>query len=393
MKRNLTLRYCTHLSTTEVISASFQVFGATYLLTKGLPAAAMGTLSACSGLLSCATQPLIASMADRAKKSIISQLIMFFSLAAMVCFALMLMPSIPLWGTVVCYYLGSYLIACMAPLHSSVSLHYMDRGYRINYGAARGVGTACYGIASLCLGYLIQWFGLNSMPMTALLLLPILVGIAVSYPKDNQESTSSAPRETSNVSIFTFLTRYRWFCVTLLAYLFLTGFHTMTEVYLISVVERLGGNSSHVGIALFIATISSVFVFVPYNRIREKISDENLLKLGALAYLLKSVLLLLAPNIPILCAIHLLQTVSFAFISPTMVYYARSRISAGDMVKGQAFVTVAGHLGGSLGTFIGGHALDAAGVVGMLISGSVMAAAGVAVMFLSVRHKNEKVGA
>lgn len=37
----------------------------------------------------------------------------------------------------------------------------------------------------------------------------------------------------------------------------LASFHSMTENYLISIVGRLGGNSSHVGTALFIATISA----------------------------------------------------------------------------------------------------------------------------------------
>ena len=37
----------------------------------------------------------------------------------------------------------------------------------------------------------------------------------------------------------------------------LASFHSMTENYLISIVGRLGSNSSHVGTALFIATISA----------------------------------------------------------------------------------------------------------------------------------------
>ena len=74
-------------------------------------------------------------------------------------------------------------------------------------------------------------------------------------------------------------------------------FHAMTENYMIEVVTPLGGDSSSVGIALFVATFVETFVIVFFDQIRSRILDTWLLKIAGLSFLLKSVLLLIAPNV------------------------------------------------------------------------------------------------
>jgi PPP family 3-phenylpropionic acid transporter len=157
----------------------------------------------------------------------------------------------------------------------------------------------------------------------------------------------------------------------------------MTETYLISIMERLGGDSSNVGTALFISSISGAPVIFFYSFFRKRIKKETLLKISALTFLLKAVLFCIAPAIGFVYALEVLQTTSYGFLGPTQVYFAGSRVRPADMVKGQAFVTAAYSLGCSGGNFAGGQLLNF-GVETMLIAGIGMALAGTLILFLTL---------
>jgi PPP family 3-phenylpropionic acid transporter len=168
----------------------------------------------------------------------------------------------------------------------------------------------------------------------------------------------------------------------------LAMFHAMTENYLIEVVRPLGGDSGSVGVALFIATAVEMLVLLFFERLRRHIRDTWLLKLAGLSFLVKAVLLLVAPSVNAIYLIQLLQATSYTFLSPTQMYYARGRISMADMVKGQAFITASYTLGCAIGNFAGGQILQHFSVSAMLLSGVVMAALGTAVLFFTVERRD-----
>jgi len=167
-------------------------------------------------------------------------------------------------------------------------------------------------------------------------------------------------------------------------------FHAMTENYLIEIFRPLGGDSGSVGVALFIATLIEMPVLLWFDQVRRRISDHWLLKFSGLAFLLKAVLFYFAPSVTAIYSIQLLQAVSYAFLSPTQVYYANEKISPADMVKGQAFITASYTLGCALGNFSGGQLLEFLSLPAMLLSGIVMAALGTAILFLTVDKSDLK---
>jgi len=185
-----------------------------------------------------------------------------------------------------------------------------------------------------------------------------------------------------------FFKRYKWYSVSLLGVILLATFHMMAENYLIKILERLGGNSSHVGVALFVATTIASVVLIFFDKIRGKLGDQRLLKLSGLFYVVKAVAFLLAPSIEAIYAAQLLQAVTYVFLSPTQMYYASSRIAPQDMVKGQAFITAAYTLGCALGNFMGGQLVQAWGVAALLIAGVAIALAGALIIFVTVDRKD-----
>jgi len=138
-----------------------------------------------------------------------------------------------------------------------------------------------------------------------------------------------------------------------------------------------------------VATAIEMVVIVNFDWLRTRISDNWLLRLAGLSFLLKSVLFLMAKNVIAVYGIQLLQATSYSFLSPTQLYYAEAKVNPADMVKGQAFITAAYTLGCAIGTFTGGQLLDAFDVRTLLWAGVAMATAGTAVFFLTVDKKDK----
>ena len=129
-------------------------------------------------------------------------------------------------------------------------------------------------------------------------------------------------------------------------------------------------------------------VLAYFSCIRQKISDNWLLRWAGVTFLVKSLVFLFAPSIGVIYAAQVLQATSYGFLSPTQLYYADAKVQRCDMVKGQAFITAAYSLGCAMGNFIGGVLVQHRGVTTMLAAGVGMAAAGTAVLFMTVDKKD-----
>ncbi len=391
MKKNLTLRYCLHQCAYWAAAAGILTFATTFLLAKGFPASRVGALLACGSILSGITQPLLASRADRSETCILVPLIVGLTGISSLCFALLLLPSLPSAVFGLLYLLGVWSFDAMIPLLNSVSVYYNEHGRPINYGLGRGMGSFAYSLAALGLGYIIEGLGPNWMIFSVLVLLPSCIVITLGYPRLQESNTTNkishrAVQEPCSVGVF-FL-RYRWYCVSLIGVLLLAMFHAMTENYLIAILGRLGGDSRHVGISLFIATVAEAPVLFFFSRIRTKISDHWLLRYAAFSFLLKSICFYMASSIEFIFLVQLLQTTSYGFLSPVQVYYANEKVCQSDMVKGQAFITASYTLGCALGNFTGGQLLEYFGVSAILLAGIAIAALGTLVILLTVERKD-----
>lgn len=394
MKKNLTLRYALHQLAYWAAAAGIMSFATAYLLCKGFAPSKVGTLMATGTILSCITQPILASAADKAKKPMLTKLLALLTIISTGCFAMLLTGLLPNSLFPLLYLIGVWTFDAMMPLLNSVSVYYNRSGYRINYGVGRAVGAMAYGIAALAIGYIMEALGADWMIKTVLVLLPFMLILVIGYPKPGTEQAGeereNAPKEQQNpCSVPVFFSRYRWYCASLIGVLFLAMFHSMTENYLISIMGRLGGDSSHVGVALAIATVSEAIVLFFFSRIRSRIRDTWLLKISGFCFLVKAVLFIVAPSINFIYAAQLLQMTTYSFLSPVQVYYASAKVTQADMVKGQAFIAASYTLGCACGNFAGGQLIELGGVSMMLWAGLIMAAIGTAAFLFTVERKDK----
>lgn len=383
MKKSLTFQYTFHQMAYWAICAGVVSFATAFLLQQGFEASTVGILLASGNLLSCAFQPLLADRADRIGGNVLKWLTLGMTLASALCFASLQLLPLPRSVFGVLYLLGIFFYDAMNPLMNALNVSYTSGGYTINYGLSRGLGSLAFAFAALGIGEVMARFGEEWMIWICLGLLGINALMALSYPSLNAAATREK-RRNDCCSIPVFVRRYKWYCVSLLGVMLLGMFHAMTENYLIEIVSPLGGDSGTVGVSLFIATAVEAAVLVYLDKIRSRISDNWLLKIAGITFVIKSALFLVAGNLATIYFIQALQATSYTFLSPIQMYYANNKIGAADMVKGQAFITASYTLGCAAGNFTGGQLLSAFDVRALLIAGVIMAVAGTAVFFLTV---------
>ena len=384
--KNLTARYsATQFSYWIAISGGGS-FATIFLLDKGVPSGIVGLLLAGAGLCSCLSQPVLASFIDKSKNFILTKIMIAMSLLCCFCFLCQLISAIPLFLCCILYMAALWSGDALISLMNALSVAYNDAGYTINYGVGRGIGAAATAISSLLLGHIMAAFG------TIWMLLYVIIGwilytiVLIGYPYIQKCSSVEAEKKDS-CTIFSFFKRYPWYCASLAGVLFLGMYHVMTETYMIAIVTPFGGNSSHVGTALFVSAAVTFPTICLFSRIQSRIKNTNILKIAALSYVLKAVCFYFAKDILSIYLFQLLQITSYAFLAPAQVYYANAKVRSGDMVKGQAFITAAYALGCSAGNFAGGQLLNG-GVETMLIAGIIIAAAGTIILFFTLEKKD-----
>lgn len=284
--------------------------------------------------------------------------------------------------TAVLYMVGVWSSDVMVPLLNALSVACNSAGYPINYGTARGIGSAATAMSSLVIGFIIAKLGATWMLLFLLIARICCIITLISYPKI-QKVTSEQKEKQASCSIPQFFSRYRWYCVSLLGIAFLGMFLAMMENYMIAIMGALGGDSSHVGTALFISAMVTSPVIFFFGKVRAKIKDTNLLKIAAVSFLIRAICLYFAKDITTIYLLQLLHISSYGFMHPAQVYYAGTKVRPADMVKGQAFSTAAYALGCSAGNFVGGQLLGL-GVEAILIAGIVMTAIGALIVSATV---------
>lgn len=387
MKKTLTLRYTLQQCTYWAGAAGVVSFATAFLLDRGFAASQVGVLLAAGNLLSCAAQPFLADRADRIGGNVLKWFTVALTCLCVSCFGILQLIDVPQTVYGLIYLLGIFAFDAMNPLVNAISVSYNRSGWHINYGVGRGIGSFAYAVAALVIGKAMAQLGAQWMIYIALAMFSANAVVVLGYP-GLQKEAEEEKKVSECCSVPVFFRRYKWYCVSLLGVMLLAMFHAMTENYLIEVVAPLGGDSSTVGIALFVATAIEMVVIVNFDWLRTKISDSWLLKLAGLSFLLKAVLFVLAGNVMVIYGIQLLQATSYSFLSPTQLYYANGKVRPADMVKGQAFITASYTLGCAIGNFLGGQILDVFDVRMLLYAGVVMALAGTVVFFLTVDKKD-----
>lgn len=313
-------------------------------------------------------QPFIGGIADKANVG--------YKKPLMVLVFLLLICSLSLLGisnmgfdSAICILYGMIMLilGLATPLINAAGVSFAKE---VNFGMARGLGSFGYALASYILGYLTAAKGSIIIPLVITIVSLILIITVLSMPNSINNGVEEKKLDGKSEA---FLKKYPLFTFLWIVFIFMLTVHNLSNTYLLQILQKAGGDSYNLGIAVAIAAIMEIPMIFFYEKINEKISTSNLLVIAAATYLLKSILQLFNSQMIIFYLIQLLQFSSWGIYASASVYFAKEIIPDKDQIKAQGYMTNALTIGTVIGTLVGGQLIEKYNVNVMLVFQNIMA--------------------
>ena len=258
---------------------------------------------------------------------------------------------------------------------------YMSRGYKVNFGFARGMGSISYAIASYTLGTLSAKYSLNFLPMyflvlTILVILMILTFEPLGKIKKHEE-------HLPDVSLRDFYNRNKSFFVVLLAIVLIFFTATAFNNFLRNILVSINYSNYEVGICFTLSSLSEFPVMASIPLLHKKFSYYTLFLVSAVGFSLKAIMLVigaLSGNIYLIYFSQLFQSLGFAIYIPVSLFYITDTFETRDVIKAQAYIGTALTLGSILGNYIGAQICQNISIFALLVISTIISMLGTALI-------------
>ncbi|REC33030.1 MFS transporter [Enterococcus pseudoavium] len=368
-------------------------FTSVFLLSRDFSNSQIGLVLALANLLAAVVQPFLASFADRMTHIRLSQLAAVMALL-LVGFSgiLLLLPKAFLIVAFMYVLLYTFLVL-LQPLTIAIGTFFISRGYSLNFGVARGLGSLAFAGAAAVTGRLIERFSPTIILylLIGIFLFFALMAVLIDTRKQGgkyseSQITAQQPENQAEepIGLMAFAKEYRRFMLLLVGVSLLFVFHVIVNSYLFQIIQPLGGTAANAGSSLSVAALSELPTMFFFSWLLKKFKIKTLMRLAACFFSVKAVLILFAGNILLINIAQSLQMVGFAMHTMASVYYTNQIIPQKDLVKGQTLMAMANTLGGIIGSFLGGQMLSFLSVSAMLLIGTLISIVGTLIVWLSL---------
>ena len=354
-------------------------FAAVYMQHRGYTNSVIGVTLALGNIVGVILSAVLASLADRRGRAGLFGALIGLLLAALAFQGIFILvrSTSPLVLAGYCLY-----VACVnagGGLTTQLSAELAHSCGHINFGAARGTGSLFYSLSATIIGLLLEKFTPAALPGAAIFGLAvqalIIAALAVQLRRAaDVVPVSSGAAEASG--LLDFFRGNKRFCYMMLGTVLLYFSHNVLTNFFINVVRADGGDTADLGRITGFMAIIEIPVLLFYDRFTRRISAPACMRIAAVGFVAKAFAFALAPNVPALYAASILQTVSFALITPASVRYVSLYISASDAAKGQSVAFGVTTLASIFATSIGGVLFDAMSARAVLLISAVVASVG-----------------
>ena len=394
--KNLNFKYAlVNIGYMLLISGSLG-FAFNYLSQVGFEPGVIGTVMSVVSLAGVFLGPIAGDLVDRSQK-ITQKLFIIGSMivCALAGGVLLMLPA----GSLVILPVIVVAFVCSTigmPMLNGMAFSYERFGGTINYGLCRGIGSAAYAVGSNLVGQLWAALGTSTLPLVVVAGALLTAGMTLLMPEVPRKATTGTSGEKgaaeASLSIPQFFGRYRSLVPVIGALVLLYFCHNIVNTYmgaLLGTFETGAGVESTQGTALFIQAMVELPTMFGFALLLKRLSVEKILAVAAIFYSIKHVLVLVACNagsVPLFYAAMVLQMLSFAAITPGIVYFANKHVAGADQNKGQAVFATANTVGGLLASFVGGWMFELIGVMPGLTVGVAASCAGTLLMLWGLRN-------
>lgn len=371
---------------------SMMGYASVFLLDKGCSNSEIGIALALSNIIAVFAQPTIASFVDDHKNIEIRNIIALMALVVIILSAILYFIPVSTFFILFLIVAIFAIMSTIMPLMNSLAFIFEKYGIEVNYGLARGLGSVAYAFASMLLGYIVEGFSPEILPLFYIIFTALLFVIVRSFvlPKtaqyrviEKEDNKEEKKDEAAQLSFGKFCLKYKKFIVFLLGFVFVYFAHTIINNFFIQVINNIHGTSSDMGNAVFVAAMLELPTMAFFSKLSEKINCGTLIKFSIIMFVFKHTLTYFATNMLMIYAAQVLQMFAYALFIPASVYYVNQKIALADRVKGQSLVTTAMTLSGVFASFCGGILLDAIGVEHVLLVSAVLSVIGAIIVCLT----------
>lgn len=374
MKQKIQLRYNLLQILFWLISCSVSGYVAIYLKSKGLDNTQIGIVTGLSCVFIMLISPRVSTLLQKIPSLNIPKLSTTLLTITSILFLFVSYVSIPSIVLIPLYVLIITGYLCCVPLLSTICMNYIERGYELNFGLSRGMGSVSYAVSAVLLSYCIDWFNANALSIIhaiGVVLFLIILNTMPDYVEEKHDE------EVKHGSVFTIIKKYKLVFIILLGWSFTFAAATTLSTYLINVVENLGGNTTIYGYAVFCMAASELPAMAVTRKLMRKYHTMQLIIVAGIAYFIRNILIAIAPNLLFVFIGVIFQSFSYGLLTSMITYYIADTCEKEDQVMSQTLqgIMTTG-LGSMLGNVLGGVLQDALGLNAMLVFAIVMTVIG-----------------
>lgn len=379
---NSKIKYYTTMGLYWSVIAACVSFLNVFLTGRGLGTAEIGFLTALGNGLAAIFQPIVSKVCSRSNKNERDFLVLISMLAmTLVIMALERKAGLAMKIEIVA---AIALVLVMQPLLNSLGYFYIARSVEINYGVSRGIGSITFAVTSFVLGILSEINKDLSMVMAAVLLGALILSLLAQKPISGNNVVTVFDGRAQKQKI-----QNSKFVIFLLAVGMLFTFYNVTNVYLLQIAKRIGGDAKTVGTAFAVAALFEFPIMFMFNRLKEKFKSRSMLIFSGIFFLLKGILTYIATSPSTLIAIQVTQLFGFALFTPCSVDFINDIMSDEKKITGQGFLASAITMGGVIGSVAGGVLIESTGVLNTLIISNIICLIAILLIVISTRGCNE----
>ena len=334
-------------------------FASVFLLDRGFTNGQIGLILGLSYLFSAILQPVIGSAFSTRGIRLNNGIAVLYMPVAVLSLAVWALPlgRIPLAVMVVVMFtIQSMLQPSVNALHQS----FETENDRVNFGVARGVGSAAYALSSFLMGRLLTRFAPSILPVAYGLAVVAMIAVLIFARTSTRVARAAVDsRGASYAEILREHPKLPLFMAGIgcmfLAYSFIDNF-------LVQIIVSIGGTSANLGTAITLSAMTELPAMLLFARLCRQGKGLRVFMISIWFWLAKDVLTLLAPNPGTLYAVQLLNFFSCAVYVPGMMEYMRRTLTQSQLLRGVTLAGTSTTLGSLAATLLGGWLIDGIGM-------------------------------
>ncbi len=358
-------------------------FASAFLLDRGFTNTQIGLILGLSYLFSALLQPVVGAVFSRIRMPLNHAVACTYLpvAAASLCVLVLPLGMIPLAVLMVLMFtIQSMMQPSVNALHQTLR----TEKETVNFGLARGVGSAAYALSSFVMGRLLTRFAPSILPGAYGLAVAAL--ILVLFLVRTNQSEGKASILSRSVSYASILRNHPHMALFLagIACMFLT--YSFIDSFLLQIILNVGGASADLGTAITLSAVTELPAMILFAHLSRKGLGLKLFMISIWCWLAKDILTLLAPSPLTLYGVQLLNFFSCAVYVPGMMVYMQHTLPESQLLRGVTLAGTSTTLGSLAATVLGGWLIDTLGMHSALLTVQFFAGAGAVLLTLALLH-------